>query len=148
MIEERAVVKGIDGSTIKLEGYQKPSCGGCAQKTSCGTSVLSRFMGNKEVELVVQSDLSLNLGDEVLIGVEESAMLGGAISVYILPLLMFFLFGIAGEMVAELMHVKEPELLSLFFAVAGFITSFLLLKKNLLWKQDEIQLNPVIIRKL
>jgi sigma-E factor negative regulatory protein RseC len=148
MIEERAVVKEVDGNTIKLEGYQKPSCGGCAQKTSCGTSVLSRFMGNKEVELVVQSDLPLNLGDEVLIGVEESAMLGGAVTVYILPLLMFFLFGIVGEMVSELMFAKESELLSLFFAAAGFITSFLLIKKNFLLKKSEIQLNPIIIRKL
>jgi len=148
VIEERAVVRAIQGNMIKLEGYQKTSCGGCAQKSSCGTSVLGRFMGNKEVELVVHSDLSLDLGDEVLIGIEESAMLGGAASVYILPLLMFFLFGVMGEMVAGFIAVKESELLSLLFAVVGFAVSFLLLKKNLLWKRREIQLNPVIIRKL
>ncbi|RLA23425.1 MAG: Fis family transcriptional regulator [Gammaproteobacteria bacterium] len=148
MIEELAVVRAVQGDIIILDSYQKPSCGGCVQKSSCGTSVLGRFMGNKEVELTVQSDLSLNPGDQVLIGIEESAMLWGALSVYILPLLMFFLFGMVGNQVAEALNFKETELVSLFFAVTGFALSFLLLKKNFLWGQNVDRFNPVIIRKL
>lgn len=145
MIEERAVVRAVQGNLVKLEGYQKLACGGCAQKSSCGTSVLGRFMGNKEVGLAVQSDLPLSPGDQVLIGIEESAMLWGALSVYILPLLMLLLFGVMGNQLAESFAIKQTELVSLFFAVTGFALTFFLLKKGWI---GATRLEPVIIRKL
>ncbi len=148
MIEEQAFVTAVQGDDIKVASYQKPSCGGCVQKSSCGTSSFGRFMGNKEVELALKSELDLRVGDQVVIGIEESAMLWGALGVYILPLIFFFLFGLMGEQIAAMLAVEEGELVSLFFALIGFSISYFLVKKNRLWKFSEQQISPTIIRKL
>jgi sigma-E factor negative regulatory protein RseC len=148
VIEEQAFVTAVQDGVINVTSYQKPSCGGCLQKSSCGTSSLGRFMGNKAVELVLESELDLKVGDQVVIGIEESAMLWGALGIYILPLIFFFLFGLVGEQLAAILVIDAAELVSLFFALIGFATSYFLVKKNHLWKFSEQQASPTVVRKL
>jgi len=57
MIEETALVNSVNGSLINVVTVQSSACHQCNESTTCSTSVLSKFFGNKEIELQLESEL-------------------------------------------------------------------------------------------
>ncbi len=47
MITENAIVVSIDNNQTWIETQRKSVCGQCAANKGCGTSVLSKVIGNK-----------------------------------------------------------------------------------------------------
>lgn len=86
MIEEYATVVGLDGEYVLIETQMKSSCGNCCSVSQCGVSVLSILFSRAGNRLALINHLNLVMGDQVIIGIDESKLLSSAILAYILPI--------------------------------------------------------------
>jgi len=68
--------------------HTQAGCQRCAEGRGCGGDVLGRLLGDRLREVrVCAGDHDLRRGDEVLIGVTESALLKSSVVMYLAPLL-------------------------------------------------------------
>lgn len=123
MIEEHATVIAIEGDLAEVEAQRRGSCGSCAAKGACGTSLLDRFLGRRPLRLRVRNELAANPGDQVVIGVPESALLRAAAAAYLVPLIALILGAIGGQALAGLLDFGLTELAATLGGVLGFLLS-------------------------
>lgn len=100
MIEERASVVEVADGRVWVETRRKSACGQCSVNKGCGTASLDRFFGERRNRIEVIADAAYAVGDEVLIGLRDDALLRGAVAVYLLPLAMLMVAALLGKSVA------------------------------------------------
>jgi len=99
MIEERGIVIKTGEGFAWVEAGRKTACGGCALNKGCGVSVLERMLGGRTTTLKALDPVSTRPGDEVIIGIRESALVRGSVALYIVPLLAMILSAALGSAV-------------------------------------------------
>ncbi len=87
MIEQVATVVRLEGERAWISAERESSCGQCAMRKGCGTSVLANVLGRRSVNMSALNPVQAQPGERVVIGLDESAMLRGALAVYLVPLL-------------------------------------------------------------
>ena len=91
MIEEQAIVVGVNGQQIRVTTDKQSGCGHCSAQSSCGTSLLGQFFSRNRQHLTLETDMALSKGDKVVLGLDNHALLQGSIIVYAIPLLMMLI---------------------------------------------------------
>lgn len=125
MIEEEAVVVGVESDRIWIETQRKSTCGQCAAKSGCGTAVLSKVLGQKRNQIPVLKSFPVQVGDKVIIGIKENALVRGSIALYAVPLLAMLLFGILGESVSQQLLNNSNDSVAILGAVFGLFVGTL-----------------------
>lgn len=146
MIEERARVIAVEDGQLLLEAQTQSTCTSCAARQGCGTSVLSRWVGRKFTRFQVPNTVNATVGDEVVVGLAEKAMLQGSVLVYLLPLLAM----IAAAVLADSLIATDAgarELRVLVSAMAGFGLMLYLSRLLLSSRGRRRGLTPVVLRK-
>lgn len=88
MIIQRGRVLRIEGPYVWVACESQQACELCAAGRGCGGGLLGRVLGTRLLEVrAVSGHGEVAAGDSVEIGLEESAVLRGAIITYVLPLL-------------------------------------------------------------
>lgn len=152
MIEEFADVVAVDGVNVTLVSQVKSSCGGCSQVKSCGSGQVAQAIPQRKLKLVIpyQADnknLSLIVGDSVVLGLPEVDMLTSAGQVYLLPLVGLLLFSGLGEWFV-IKELFSHELLGLTFGGIGGYLGYRLAKYTQKKNEKSEKLQPQILRKL
>ena len=147
MITENAIIVAIENNQTWIETQRKSACGQCSANKGCGTSVLSKVIGNKFSKMKAINNINAKVGDEVVVGLNESSLLKGAFVTYMLPLLFLFMFSFVGQVVAQNIGVANKELVVIVFAVLGFLFGMKRVKvfSNSIEKDENYQ--PVILKK-
>jgi sigma-E factor negative regulatory protein RseC len=140
MIEERAQVLSVDNDQVWVETERQSSCGACAVHKGCGTAVLGKVFGARRMRVQARSQIPLQIGDEVIIGVEENALVKGSLAVYVVPLLMMFLGALCGNWLSSSEHV------SVIMGILGLLVGFLWLRLFGARIRDDIHFQPVVLR--
>lgn len=96
MIEERGRVVALEADVAWVETQRQSTCGSCAAKKGCGTTLLTQIMGARMQRMRVINTMAANIGDEVVIGLAEDAFLRGSLAVYAVPVAALFLGALAG----------------------------------------------------
>lgn len=100
MLEESAIVVKIEQGQTWVVGTQNSTCSGCAQKASCSTMALASVLKKKPIP--VDNELNLQIGDTVIVAIDESDLLRAAFSLYLIPLIALFIgAGIADSLVSH-----------------------------------------------
>lgn len=86
MIEAIATVREVDGRQVLVEVQRRSACGGCDSAAGCGTSALGKWFGRGTSELRLHTTLPVRVGEAVVIGLEESALLRASLLLYLLPI--------------------------------------------------------------
>ncbi|WP_166642513.1 SoxR reducing system RseC family protein [Methylocaldum gracile] len=145
MIEEEAVVSHTEAGKVWVEKPRKSACGGCSQQ--CASGVVDEYLGAPKIRLQVFSPIEVHVGDRVVLGIQEDALVKGSLWAYLIPLLGLFLGAVLGDIVASsLRPAISSDGVSAFGGVTGLILSFVLLKFTGVLSREE--LHPVILRKL
>ncbi len=146
MIEERARVIAIEDDNLLLEAETRAACNACAAKQGCGTSVLSRWVGRKFTRFQAPNTVNAQVGDEVVVGLAEEAMLKGSVLVYLLPLLAMIGFALLADSLIST-DAASRDLLVLISAVAGFALMLVISRLFLSTGSNKSKLTPVVLRK-
>ncbi|MDX2503036.1 MAG: SoxR reducing system RseC family protein [Gammaproteobacteria bacterium] len=167
MIEEQATVVDREGDYVWVQTQRQSSCGQCSAKGGCGTQVLAKFLANKAAYVRCLNSHDVKIGDKVIIGIEESALLSGSFLMYLLPLLIMILFAGLAAFISRLWWPGLTDFLAVVAAFSGLILGLSIAQrvsqqaaqgKNHRFKNNRSQNNrsqsncsryePVIIKKL
>lgn len=118
MITEAAIVKRRDGRLVELELQRNSTCGQCELSKSCGTGALGRLLGHRRKPILIETDHQVEPGDELVLGLSESALVKASLTVYGFPLLGMICAGLLAALAAV------PEIVVAAAAVAGFLGGY------------------------
>jgi sigma-E factor negative regulatory protein RseC len=86
-VEGIARVVRVEGAVAWLEPEQTTSCQGCASASSCGTPGIGTVASRMEVRrFALDNPGNLAVGERVVVGVADRALIKGALIAYALPL--------------------------------------------------------------
>lgn len=120
MIEEIGTVVAVEGRFVWVETQVKTTCGSCKASDACPTSTVAKAFTPKPEHIYLEVPCELAIGQQVKLGVSESALLYASMMVYIVPLLTIIVS-------ASLMSIVVPdihELLALGVSLLAALGSF------------------------
>ncbi len=150
MIEEHAQVVAFEGEDIWVETQRRSACGQCAANKGCGTATLAKVLGNKRnrVRVLNPKATKVSIGDEIVVGIEEQALVRGSLAIYIAPLLALFLFGLLGDVLATQFNMAQPDILVIIFGLFGLGLGFAWVKRFTRVISDDSRYQPVLLHRV
>jgi sigma-E factor negative regulatory protein RseC len=148
MIEMQARIVDLAPGSALVEPMSNASCSSCASSAGtpsagCGADKIGQIFTLKQKRYRVIDPLHSRLGDEVIIGIEEGAVLRGSVAVYILPLLLVFTGALVAPSVAP--HLN-PDFAAISGAAIGFIIGVIWLLAFNQRVTDNPHYQPIILR--
>jgi len=144
MIEERAVIlsldnlSGIPSATLEIE--RKSACGLCGQTRGCGNSIWGKLFAHQSTAFKAQNRINAKVGQSVIVGLNESALLKSALLLYILPLVTLFL----GALLATKIIPNDAS--AMVGAVLGLVLGLIWVKGHTISNSYFSLQQPVILR--
>lgn len=153
MIEEIAKVDSIDSNagTLTVEVQRQSSCGACAASSGCGTAVIAKVLGRRRSLLRVkysqdEQASDIVIGDSVVLGLPEHALIRGSLAVYAVPLLLMIGFAVFGDFLGHQIEFLDVDTVSVLFASIGMIIGVIWLRGFTRVIQDDEQYQPTVLR--
>ncbi|MCG7873243.1 MAG: SoxR reducing system RseC family protein [Candidatus Thiodiazotropha lotti] len=128
MIEETAMVVRIEGEYAFVETEKRAACGSCESQGSCSTSVLAGLFKRRYNHLRVVNTVLAKPGEQVIIGLQEQALLKLSMLAYLLPLILMILAAIVAQYLFGLFNIQSGELPQVIGGLLGLIGGFFLLR--------------------
>ena len=104
----------VQGETAWVETLPAATCSGCSTKAGCGANWLSRVLGRRRNQVRILNPVQASAGDQVVIGLQEDALVRGSLLMYLVPLVGLLAGAILGQ------YAAGSEFLSILFAAVGF----------------------------
>lgn len=140
MIEERGRVISVEPGAVWVATIRSSTCGSCQAKAGCGQALLSKLgSGPSQGFVRALTERNWQIGDEVLIGVPEDAVVRSAMWAYLVPLVGLF----AAALFAQGLGWSEPQLILL--SVLGLLAGFVVVRWHDHKVQEDPQLQPQVI---
>ncbi|MDP2832273.1 MAG: SoxR reducing system RseC family protein [Pseudomonadota bacterium] len=133
MIETPARITRLEGDSAWVVSAAPSSCGACGGK-GCGSSLFARVLHADEPEYRVDNPIGAAVGEAVVVGLPDGALLSAAVSGYLVPLLLLLLGAGVGQQFAG-------ELGAVSGGLCGLLLAALYLKRR---KSPAIL--PVVLR--
>lgn len=120
MIEEQGRVVSFEPGSAWVETVRRSTCGSCQARAGCGQALLTKLgAGARQGYLRVLTDRPLKVGDNVVIGLPENAVVTASLLMYLFPLCGLFLAALAADAVG--LAEAWVILAALFGLVLGFV---------------------------
>lgn len=146
MIEEAGRVVEFADDIAWVETERKTTCGNCSANKGCGSAVLASVLGQRRTRVRVLNTLPARLGDEVIIGLQENALVRGSLAIYAVPLLCMLGFALLAELVNTRLELTGTEVLNIAFGLAGLALGFSWLRRYAARIAKDPCYQPVILR--
>jgi sigma-E factor negative regulatory protein RseC len=142
MIEERAVVVDVAQDMAMLEIVRRNPCGLCGQTQGCGISAWGRLLGHKNNVFRAGNQLNAQVGDHVVVGLDEKAFLASSLAMYGVPLALL----LTGAVIGMLLGAANSDLSPLIGAGLGLAVGLLWLRGHAMGRGMDARYRPVILR--
>jgi len=146
MVEEQGVVIKVEKGFAWVQMQRKTSCGQCSMKQGCGTGSIAQVFGEKEIEIKAINQSPVQVGDKVLIGLEEGALLRGSFTLYLIPLLCMFAAAIFYEVLAEKAFLPSYEILTAIAGLSGLAGGLIWIKQIAAKMAQDKRYHPVVLK--
>jgi len=147
MIEEQAQVIEIKGDKLILQAQRQSACGSCAANKGCGTALLSKVVGRKFSRFQADNSINANVGDMVVVGLPEDALLKGSMVMYIIPILGMLVFALLADYFLT-MAMQHRDLMIAVTAIMGLVSASLISKWYFVSQSRVHLFAPVVLRKI
>ncbi len=147
MIEEQAQVVEINGDQLILQAQRQSACGSCAANKGCGTSLLSKVVGRKFTRFQADNSINAKIGDTVVVGIPEDALLKGSLVMYIIPILGMLVFALLADYFLTA-AMQNRDLIIAVTAIMGLVSGSLLSKWYFASHTSTHLFAPVVLRKI
>ncbi|HGM8441755.1 transcriptional regulator [Pseudomonas aeruginosa] len=143
MIEEQGRVVATEPGAVWVETVRRSTCSSCSANAGCGQGMMQRLgVGAGRARVRALSDLSLRVGDAVVLGIHEDLLLRASVLFYLFPLLGFFV----AALLATRAGLVEP--LIIVSGLAGLLAAWLLVRRHARRHADDPASQPVVLRAL
>lgn len=150
MIEEHAQVIALEDDDVWVQTQRRSACGQCAANKGCGTATLSKVLGNKRsrVRALNPRATPVAVGDEVIIGINEQALVRGSLAVYTVPLLSLFVFGFLGQILSAQLLMTNHDILPIVLGLSGLLLGFFWVRRFTRGIAKDARYQPVLLRRV
>ena len=124
MIEAIATVVAIKSGIARVQYSRATACGHCQHQSSCGISSDTDDKNQQDHTIDIECPFSVEVGQQVRIGIPERGLLKTAMLAYLLPLFSL----IAGAAIGQLLSESNSELLVIAGAFLGCLAGFILMR--------------------
>jgi sigma-E factor negative regulatory protein RseC len=125
MLEMRAIVIQVEGDEASVQPLSTGGCGHCNSEGGCGSGKLTKlFCSDKPRQFKVSNAVHAKVGDEVQVSIPDGVLLRGAVKMYVLPLILLLVGGIAGVGLAG--ETIGRDAYAVTGAVIGLLLGFIL----------------------
>lgn len=136
-ISGRVVEVGKDG--VWAETNNLTACHHCSDRHGCGVSALSRVFGQKINRIRVSNSMNAHLGDEVVLGIKQAALLKETMMFYLAPLIGMLIATAASEV------LLSNEVFSLLAALCGFAIGLSMVRLHAVRNAEVDAIKPVML---
>jgi sigma-E factor negative regulatory protein RseC len=148
MIEERAVILSLESNANApntpniaiLEIERKTACGLCGQTRGCGNSIWGKLFAHRSTAFKASNRINATVGQSVIVGINEQALLWSALLLYILPLVSMMIASILA------MQVIDSNGVGMLAALLGLVVGLLWVKGFTTSNQYFVMQQPIILR--
>lgn len=147
MLEEQGKVVELEEGFAWVETQRKSACGSCSVNKGCGTGVVSKVVGKRVNRVRAINEINACVGDEVIIGLYEEALVRGSLALYLAPLIAMLLMALLGGAVGNELQLDSNEGLTVVFGLAGLGLGFLWVKNFSRRIATDARYQPVILRR-
>lgn len=95
MIESRAVVTEVQGEYAWVDAERALGCGRCRGQ-GCASGALTRLFCGKPRRFRVRNPVGARVGEAVIVGIDDGAILQSSLAAYIVPLLLLISGAVLG----------------------------------------------------
>ncbi len=128
IVTETAEVVAVEDGHAWVETERKAVCDACSVQKGCGSGIISR-MFRKRARMRLPNAIGARVGERVVIGIEDGALVRASLAVYLMPLVWMLLGGIAGQLIGEALGWGQVEAASALFGMLGLFAGFLWLRR-------------------
>lgn len=143
MVEEQAIIVSTDQNQAALEILRNKPCGLCGQTRGCGLSFWGKLFAHRANTFKAKNHIEAKVGDVVVVGIEESALLFSAVTVYGIPLLFLLIGAFLGNVFGDSVHADRNTAVG---AVLGLLFGYLWVKGHAQGRSLDTRYSPVILR--
>jgi sigma-E factor negative regulatory protein RseC len=143
VIEEQARVAETGDGYAWVEIHRRSACASCQTQDHCGSATLAKFWSGRIVRTRAVSTLSLQPGDEVIVGLADGVLLRGALLAYLLPLALL----LAGALLGQAALADAGEELVILSGALGLGLGFLAVRILSRRFRDDARFQPMILRR-
>lgn len=147
MIEEQAQVIEIKDNVLFLQAQTQSACGSCAANKGCGTSLLAKVVGRKFTHFQADNNVNAKIGDIVVVGLAEEALLKGSMVMYVIPILAMLVFALLADYFLPA-DVLYRDLMVAATSMMGLVWGSLLSKWYFARESSVRLFAPVVLRKV
>lgn len=141
MITEAATVVRIDGDSVWVRCDAQRACQRCAEGRGCGGGILGRLLGDRlRTVRAARAGVPVSVGDSVVIGLAETALVQASLAMYLLPLTTM----LAGAM-ATWRLAGPGEMATILGGVAGFVAGLLYARRFGVRHRHDPRYQPVVV---
>jgi sigma-E factor negative regulatory protein RseC len=126
MIEEFAVVTKRIDDHVMLEIERRTACGLCGQKRGCGNATWGKLLGHDSHEFPADNPINANVGDSVVVGIDEHIVLSSAFYLYVVPLITLLVATVLAD------TFFNNEFYVMLAAAFGLLLGFAWVKRHLI----------------
>ena len=145
MIKENAKVIEVREEVAVVETQRKVACQSCAVNKGCGTGVIAKVLGNKRFFLEVLNPVQAKVGEEVVVGIEDRALVSSSLLAYAMPLIMMLAGGIAGDLISRSSGGSGNEAVVILFSLGGFAAGLWVVRRISRRMAADASYRPVIL---
>lgn len=143
MIAEQGRVVAVEAGAAWVETERKSMCSACSARHGCGQRAMDRLnvrSTSQAVKALVEQPVAV--GDAVVVGVREEALLHGVLLVYLFPLLALF----AAALLADWLGGEEP--VTILSGLSGFGLSWMAVAQWSRRRAADGGLQPIVLEGL
>lgn len=147
MIEENAIIVEIHASneagstdTATIEVVRQSACSICGKTRGCGNALWGKMFAHKTPSFIAENAIGAKVGQHVVVGIDEEALMRTALLLYMLPLVMMFF----GAILASWLFASDG--LVLIGAAVGMLMGFFWVKAHSAGRKYYQSHQPKILR--
>jgi sigma-E factor negative regulatory protein RseC len=142
LAEGIAQVVEVKGNMAWLVPESGSSCGGCASAAACGSKGIGTLASRLEARrFQLVNDAGLRVGERVVVGIRENAVLRASITAYVIPLATLLASGALAQWAAG------NDFITMAAMLAGLVFGLWLARVRAGYMMDRGELAPRFIRR-
>lgn len=146
MLEEDALIVDQKDEFVWVEAMSKSSCNHCSARQGCGTASLQEWFNRSPNRLRITAKPGFSVGDRVVIGIPEQALVKGSFMIYMLPLVALIAGAMLGAAVNDWLGWDSKDGASIIAGFVSFALSFRVIRRYTLKFSNRSDYQPVLIR--
>lgn len=148
MVQEQGVVVSLEGQMANIAPRSESGCQSCSSSSMCGTSLLKPLFGNKQRTLAAENTINAKPGDQVVIGLNRTALVLASLMVYLFPLILLVAGAIFGAAIAHTFTIEYAELVSILCGLGAAALTFVIVSRVVKSAYFSAFFEPVLLNRL